>query len=238
MNPDNMKLSDTAEFQTLSEYAGEKKEKMADLLNAYTDMGFCSRVWDSKVPEKDKAFYHFFSLKESDNDDILEEVKNYQDFYEEISAVVHDVVCGKSVNCTDLRKKIINLKKKVSQLYQSAKREKRETSSSANYNLHQSFIREYEKLDYMVKDVENKALGEMLTEAQNGWKRALEEIGILKEELGDISHKYNDVCKKLDKLEIEHRKASEKQNVLLAQNDYLKLKLDEITEMLKKQNHK
>lgn len=237
MNPD-INLSDTPKLRVLSEYADEKKEKMSNLLESHKDIDFFGQMLDSKVPEKDEAWYHCFTLKISDKDAILNEIRFYQNFFEEICGFVHEVTCGNPVNSENLRRKIARLQNKLSDVYVTAKTEKPKTSSSAIYKLHKSFISEYEKLDYILKDFENVALCEMLTEAQNGWRRALDEIDVLKEQLGDISEKYSDICKKFDALKIEQEKSSAKQNDLIAQNHQLEKKLDHIMETLKRQDPK
>lgn len=61
------------ELRILFEYANGKKEKMKELSKEYTDMGFLS-----------KAFPYFTSLMESDKHAILEQIRNYQEFYEEM----------------------------------------------------------------------------------------------------------------------------------------------------------
>lgn len=155
MNPGNIEVTDTSKWIMLYEYAAEREEKMTHLLNAYTDINFFGRLWDSKVPEKDEAFYRLFSLKESDNDAILDQIKLYQKFYEDIVDFVHEVICKKPVDSTNLRRKFARLKKKLSEIYQMAKREIFETSSSAIYKLHRSFIKEYKTLYYILKDFEN-----------------------------------------------------------------------------------
>lgn len=194
------------------------------------------RIPVSKVPEKDKAFHPSSSLKAFDKDATLEKIRTIQIFYDEVSAFAVKIT-DEGVNCEHLRRKICLLKKTLTQVYEATKREEQETSNNSISNMHKSFIKEHEKLDSIVKDVENAALSEMLTVAHNGWRKAVSEIAALKETLQDysknyseINKKYDDICEKFDKLKREDKKYAEQlaRSVLMEQN------LNQIMEFLKR----
>lgn len=247
MNNDKVPLTNKEELQTLSKYAGEKKGKMEDQSKKCNEMGFFSLVGDSKFADVDNVFCNFFCFKKSDKASIVAKIKVYQGFFEELSELLPENSSEK-VNCEDLRRKINLLKKKFSKEYETAKREEKETSSYAICSIHKSFIEEYDKLNWFVRDVENAALSEMLTAAQNGWKRAHGEINVLNGKLtdisdklthmtgkhDDISDKYSDLCKKYETMKINYETVAAKRNILLHQNKQLQDTVNEIREYMKK----
>lgn len=249
MNLDNVPLANKEELRTLSEYAGEKKGNMEEQSGECEKMGFMSLMGDSKFADVDNAFCNFFCFTISDKDAIVEKIKIYENFYEEVRKL-HPENSLEEVNCQDLRRKINMLKKKLSKEYETAKREVKETKSYAISNVHKSFIEEYDKLNWIVRDVENSALSDMLTAAQNGWQRALDEIQNLNEQLNEITgkltditgkhaninDKYNDLCKKYDDIKNKYDTVEAKQNILLHQNKKLQETVNEIKECIKKQN--
>lgn len=238
MNPDDVQLTKTEEVERLSDYATKKKENMEKLLNECPDM---SAFWDSKVPEKDIKFYRFFSFQQSDKKAVLEKINSYKKIYQDLSAAVLPITDSNPMNCKELRRKLTQLKERLSEVYESAKREKQTTSSSAIYDMHYSFIQEYEKLNWYLIDVDNAALNKMLEEAQNGWRDSLRKIDVLTQQVTDISqnytdinHKYADICEKYETLKTENEKAAKKQEELLAQNKTLETKIDVIVEILER----
>lgn len=232
MNPDKVELTNTEELRTLSEYAGKKTKSMQEVEKECADMSAGGRWWDSKVPEHEKSFFNRVNLTSSSGEMILEHAKTYRDFYAEIDGFVSKLKDSGEVSCLELRKKILDLKKKLIEVYQSAKREELQTSSKKVRDMHRSFINEYERLDCVVKDFENSALCDMWQAAQDGWRKALEDIASLREEMSNMNKKYDDVCDKFASLKSENKRSAEKQDALLEQNKEMAKKMDAIMEML------
>lgn len=242
MNLDKISLTNKEELETLSKYAGEKKEKMEKQSQECSEMGFFSLLGDSKFADVDNAFCNFFCLNISDKDTIATKIKVYQDFFEEVSKLLPEN-SSEEVNCQELRTKINLLKKKMSKEYKTAKSEVKQTSSYVICSIQKSFIEEYDRLNWFIRDVENAALSEMLSAAQDGWRKALEEIGALNGKLADmdgkltdINGKYSDLCEKYEAMKKINETLKKKQTILMHQNEQLLNTVNEIKEYMKKQS--
>ena len=68
----------------VTEFAKRKKDEMQKLKDNFNEKWPIGLMWDSKVPDKDKWLFHFFSLKASDKCEVTQEIEKYLNLYKEI----------------------------------------------------------------------------------------------------------------------------------------------------------
>lgn len=189
----DVQLTKTKELRALSNYTNEQTGNLQNLSNACSKMTFWDLVGDGMIPKEKRKWFHCFALKKSDKATILEKTQIFQKFYEDVHKTVTEATASGSVNCKDFREEINRLKTKVETEYETAKCEIKKTSSKLVYNMYETFISEYEKLNRFIGEIESAALSEMLTIAESGLKAALDEIDVLKAHMTEINDKMTEL---------------------------------------------
>lgn len=226
---------DAKELEKVSDYAAKKEAEVQELSAKFSDMGYIRLLWDSKVPDKDCKFYHFFSLTASNRDDVLNEIEKYQSFYKELGDAIVKVSNPEEQSDSEKTNPyviILELNEKLSEMAEAAKLGKNTTASSAVYDLHKSFIQKHEKLENMIKRVECVALKEGLKKATDGWQESIQSINNLQNDLKTTEEKYDRMCDRFDRLLLQNELLLDQQKTLLDNNQ----KMEQQQEVLLQEN--
>lgn len=205
---------DRREIQKASKYAQSNENEMKDVAGNVRNKNYLGLIWDSKVPDKDKRFYYFFSLSASNRTEVLAEIAKYMDFYKEMGDVLRKVKKygeeGDDTSEENPYMLIQEINEKLSEMYEKAKIEQNFTPSSTVYNLHKSFVKKHEQAENLIKRVECVALKSGLRNATEGWQKSIKQV----EELTKTVSEMDKACGKLENFKLESEELLDKCSTL------------------------
>ncbi|XP_034194068.1 uncharacterized protein LOC117610599 [Osmia lignaria lignaria] len=176
--------------EDVTEFAKTKKDEMQELIKDFNEKWQIGLWWDSKVLQKDKRFYHFFSFKTSDKQDVIQVIEKYLNLYKHMYDIeyVKDATDQESINSA--YDQIQDLYKELSNMVKVAEAEKETTNSSTIYNLHNNIItretqivKKLERLELSISRQKIQSLTPKLESALKACEENKEQIHTLQQEI-------------------------------------------------------
>ena len=194
----------------VSEFAKTKKDEMQKLKDDFSKKWPIGLMWDSKVPEKDKWLFYFFSLQSSDKEEVIEAIEKYLNLYKDIYDVKNIKDANDEETINNAYDKIQDLYDELTNIVEKAKREKDTTSSSTVYNLHKDIISRKNQIEKKLERVELSISRQQIQGLTNKLKSALKACEESKEQINTLQQENKEI-KEQCKIVVEENKVLRKE---------------------------
>ncbi|GFR06942.1 uncharacterized protein TNCT_499301 [Trichonephila clavata] len=221
----------------VTEFAERKKDEMQELISKFEAKWQIGLRWDSKVPQNGK-WYHLFTLKASDRDEVIREIKEYLNLYKEIHGIesVKDANDEEGINSA--YDKIQDLYKELSSMVEKAKTEKQSTSSSTVFNLHKDIIARETQIVNKLEKVELSISRQQVRGLTNKLDSALKACDEYKEQTNTLQKENEKVTEECKRVIEENKRLGEKCDEVVEENKRLGKECDRVVEENKRLGEK
>ena len=187
-------------FRDITEFAETRKDEMQKLIDDFNKKWPIGLMWDSKVPEKDKWLFYFFSLQTSDKQAVTQAIEKYLNLYKDIYDIKNMKDANDEESINNAYDKIQDLYDELTNMVKKAEIEKETTSSSTVYNLHKDMISRKTQIVKKLERVELSISRQQIQGLTNKLKSALKVCDENKEQINTLQQENKEIkeeCKKV-----------------------------------------